>query len=122
MKHAEKLRAVAAKVTERKATVALFLEILKSYLTQYDQKEEQKERSKGYAVNIYRLGILFKALDEVRDELKPYMDDDSKEAMDKLKASMDEHFHVNQLSATRKLLKQIDAWVNDKKAPRLGKL
>jgi len=95
-----------------KATVAAFLTVLTGALTRYDEKLQKKEP------NLYRLGHLLKAKQEVEEKVKKYLNDDSPEAMEALKNALHEHFHVDSLPPTRNLMKQIDAWLTEKKLPK----
>jgi hypothetical protein len=102
------------KTAASNATVKTFLAILSSYMTQFDQKLEKKQP------NAHRLGHYMTALNKAEAKLTPYLDDDSPEAMTKLKAVL--HGVVDDsFPPLKKLFKQIDAWVNDKKLPTLGK-
>lgn len=107
-----KLAALERKIALNKATVRAFLTILAGSLTRYDEKLQKKEP------NIYRLGHLLKAKQEVEEKVKKYLDDDSPEAMQALKAALQEHFYVDSMPPTRNLMKQIDAWLQEKKLPK----
>jgi hypothetical protein len=93
------------------ATVSAFLMVASSKLTQYDQRLEAKQP------NRYRLGHLLGALDKVRQDLKDVANEDSPDALGRLRASLLQHFHpIPPINAT---IKQIDEFLGTGKMPRL---
>ena len=104
------------------ATVKDFLTILTGKLTQYDKRLYEKEQAKGHVPNQYRLSLLLQAKQEVEEKVSKYLDSDTPEAMEALKKALHEHFHVESMSPTSGLIKQIDAWVNEKQLPRYASL
>ncbi len=109
---AQKVAARYKKESALAGTVKVFQMILVSKLTQYDQRLEVKQP------NIYRLGHLLKAANEVEDDLRGFEDRDDNDAMALLKKSLQKRFtpHFPPVDA---VLKQIDAWVTSKKFPKL---
>jgi hypothetical protein len=97
------------------ATVETFLEIMVSYLTQQDEKEDRKFPSSS------RLALFLQALEEVRHEVRAYLKDDSAEAMAALKKSVAKNY-VSNFPPSKKLFKQIDAWLTNQKIPTLNKI
>lgn len=93
-------------------TVAAFLAVLDSKLTQYDVREQKKHH------NIYRLGHLLKAADAVRVDLKKHLNDDSPAALAKLKQSIAKHF-ILPFSPASAVIKQIDAYLTSGRQPSL---
>ena len=114
------LQALSIRLAASNAKVSTFLMILTSYLTQYDEKEIAKETKKGGEGNIYRLGLMFQTSDKVKHDVHAFLDSDTPDAMEALKASLGRRF--NALRPVDKLIKQIDAWVESGKLPKLGKL
>lgn len=109
-------RVVEAALPE--ATVEMFLRVLVSKLTQQDAKEMKQEQAHGGSGNIYRLGLLFKAQEKVRDAVSQYLDRDDPEAMEALKAALQKNFNSN-FPPLKNILKQIDNWLTKKKKPSL---
>jgi hypothetical protein len=94
-------------------TVRAFIEVAASKLTQYDQRLEAKQP------NMYRLGHYFRALDNVRGDVKGVMDDASPEALGVLRASFERRFlNLAPINAT---IKQIDEYLASGKLPSLGR-
>jgi uncharacterized protein (DUF2336 family) len=102
-----------------RATVECFLMVLTSKLTQYDARETAREIKRGGG-NIYRLGLLFKALERVRSGVSQYLDRDDREAMQALRAAMLAHFTPG-FSPVRNIEKQIDKWLIQGNPPSLVK-
>jgi hypothetical protein len=109
---------IAAKVAAKHqagtldGTVKSFLFVLRSKLTQQDMKDEKKNP------NPYRLGLLFQAATKVEDMVKPYLDRDDEEAMDKLEAALKRNFNPG-FPPLNNLLRQIKAWKENKKTPSI---
>ena len=101
------------------ATVECFLMVLTSKLTQYDMRETRRELKRGGG-NIYRLGLLFEALERVRSAVDKYLQRDDREAMQALRAAMLSHF-TPEFSPVRNVEKQIDRWLLQGKPPSLVK-
>jgi hypothetical protein len=98
--------------------VGVFLTILSSLLTQYDQATATREMKRGGHVNIYRLGLLMGALGKVRADVAKVVDSDDAEALAKLKASVSDHFEVS-FAPVKKLFKQIDTFLASGKLPSI---
>jgi len=96
------------------ATVASFLQVLVSKLTQYDMREEKKHP------NIYRLGLLLKAKENVEKAVASVMDRDDAEALGLLKKAL-QRFFAPDFSPARNVAKQIDAWLASQKLPSILK-
>ena len=105
-------RAGKRRSNPRSGTVAAFLAVLVSKLTQYDMREQKKH------YNLYRLGHLLGAADEIRADLKNHLGDDSPAALAALKQSIAARFTLPfpPASAT---IKQIDAYLATGKYPSL---
>jgi len=101
------------------ATVECFLMILTSKLTQYDIRETRREMKRGGG-NIYRLGLLFEALEHVRSSVSQYLDRDDREAMQALRAAMLAHYTPG-FGPVRNVEKQIDKWLLQGIAPSIVK-
>ena len=99
------------------ATVECFLLVLTSQLTQYDVRETRREMKRGGG-NIYRLGLLFEALERIRSGVSQYLDRDDREAMQALRAAMLSHFTPG-FSPVRNVEKQIDKWLLQGIAPTI---
>lgn len=98
-------------------TVEMFLMMLSSKLTQYDQKEFAKEAKRGSG-NPYRLGLLLEAKAKVESDVGEFLTRDNHEAMGALRRGMEKHFHL-EFPPIQKVLKAIDAWETKKKLPSL---
>lgn len=98
-------------------TVGVFLAIVSHNLTRYDMQASAREAKRG-PVNIYRLGHLMKALGEVQGDVKALKKKDDPESLDKLKASLNKRF-VPGFAPIKKTIKQIDAFLEKGKLPRL---
>ena len=114
---------IVARVKDRfsalpNATVAMFLQVLNSKLTQQDVKETKRETARGGRGNIYRLGLLFEASEKVAKDVEDYLDRDDEEAMEALKASLKKRFNPG-FPPLNNMLKQIDNWLTKKKKPSL---
>lgn len=103
------------KVAADNAKVKTFLTILRSYLTQFDQKLQSKQP------NNYRLGHYFEAAEKVENAVKAKLDEDSADAMDAFKGALKKNFESD-FPPLKKILKLIDAWVDNEKLPKLGKV
>lgn len=102
-----------------RATVDCFLTLLASKLTQYDARETAREMKRGGG-NIYRLGLLFEALERVRAGVAQYLQRDDREAMQALRAAVLSHFTPG-FSPVRNVEKQIDKWLLQGIAPSIVK-
>lgn len=96
------------------ATVKAFCTLMSSYVTQFDQKLEHRQP------NPHRLALYLEALHSVEEDVRPYMNADTSEAMEALKASAKRRFNSD-FPPLKKLLKAIDEWLLHKKLPRLVK-
>lgn len=99
-------------------TVSNFMAVLKSMLTQYDQKVSARERH----VNIYRLGHLLEAASKVEGDLTS-AGAKGGEAMtpglaEVMFASMDRRFDLN-FPPVKKTVKQLAAFLTNGKNPSL---
>lgn len=105
--------------TAGKVTVAVFAgPVLSSALTQYDQRQ-----SKTKYYNPYALGQYFAAANQLKDELKAkkMLDLDTPEAFESLKGLLGYYFS-DTFSPIRKVIKQIDQYLQTGKAPNIAKL
>ena len=93
------------------ATVSAFLAVASSKLTQYDQRLEAKQP------NRYRLGHYLGALDKVRQDVKDVLNDDSPDALGRLRASLMRQFDT--LPPITATIKQINDYLTTGKLPRL---
>lgn len=98
--------------------VSTFLTILSSHLTQYDQAEFAREEKRGGRGNIYRLGHLFGALENVEADVASVKDSAAPEALARLKASLGKRFNPG-FPPVNKLVKQIDAFLTKGTLPRV---
>jgi hypothetical protein len=96
----------------KEGTVRAFLILLTSKLTQYDMRLSAKDG------NIYRLGHLLNAANKVHNDVKSYLERDDAEAMSALKASLGDRF-LDGFSPVKAVIKAINAWLTDKKFPKL---
>lgn len=101
---------VAGKTAMNSATVSAFLAVAGSKLTQYDQKLSRTQP------DIYRLGHFLGALKRVRQEMSSLLEDDSPEALIKLKRAITSQFFEN-LAPIRATLKQINQYLETGKMP-----
>lgn len=97
--------------------VSTFLTVFSSILTQYDQLLSRNEMKRG-RVNIYRLGHYLDALDRVRADVQGVLNDDSKEAVAKLRAATVKRFFPNE-NPGRKMVKVIDDYLDGGKLPKI---
>jgi len=98
------------------AKVSTFLLVFSSILTQYDMLLSKNERKKGRE-NIYRLGHYLTALEKVEKRVQSVKNDDSHEAMAKLKAAVDAEFTPG--NPGDKMRKVIDAYVEKGTLPKI---
>lgn len=98
-------------------TVEVFLTVLSSYLTQYDQQVSKREMKRG-RVNIHRLPLLLQAADRVKSAVRPHLKKSDKESLGALKLALGKFFDVS-LPPVKKLIKAIDAFVDRGKKPSL---
>lgn len=98
-------------------TVETFLHVLTSKITQYDQNIGRREAKKG-RLNIYRLGHLLAAKQNVADAVKDVLYKEDAESLGLLKKAILKHFSSN-LPPAKAVLKQIDAFISDKVLPTL---
>ncbi len=98
-------------------TVATFLMVLKSKLTQYDKRLGDSEAKKG-RVNIYRLGHYLQAANDVEAAVKGLEQKDDAEALGALKKAMAKSFAAD-MPPVKATIKQIDAWLSGGKKPSL---
>lgn len=101
-----------------KAPVKLWLTVLVSKLTQYDQRVSKAEAKRG-RVNIYRLGHLFGASNEVEKATKSIENNDDPESLKKLKAQLDRSFIPGALSPVEYVKKAIDKYIADGTLPKI---
>lgn len=98
-------------------TVAMFLEVASSKLTQYDKKMQAKQP------NIYRLGHYMKALTTVRQAVSSILEDNSPAALAKLKKAFLVSFtgtgDVPDMPPIRAVFKQIDEFLATGRPPSL---
>lgn len=112
----------------KSARVADFHTILIGLLTQYDAKESQRELDRRGRSNIYRLGHLFKAAEEVEKKSKSFgiWERDDVNALMAYHHYLTQHFIYSgkgfALAPLRQLDKKIDAWLDRGKLPTYGKL
>jgi len=100
-----------------KAPVKVWLFVLGSKLTQYDQRVSKNEAKRGN-VNIYRLGHLLKAKQEIEKSLKSILDKDDSQSLDRLKKEMDSHF--TGLSPVNFVKRSIDKYIATGKLPKIS--
>ena len=91
-------------------TVEAFLFMLTSRLTQYDMRLSMKDG------NIYRLGLLFAALEKVRKDVLDVAKSQEPEALERLKQSLNTRFKT--LKPVDRTIKDIDAFLATGKPPR----
>lgn len=98
--------------------VDTFIQVLVSSLISQDKADTMRELKRGGRPNIYRLGILLQAVDEVRSDVAKVLDHDDPAAIALLRASVSKRFNSN-FPPLKKILKQIDAYVATGKLPKL---
>lgn len=98
-------------------TVEMFLHVLTSKLTQYDQQLGRREAQKG-RVNIYRLGHYLKAKQTIEDGVQDILHKDDGESLNRLKQAIAKNFDAG-LPPVKAVLKQIDKFAADGKLPSL---
>lgn len=91
-------------------TVEAFLFMLTSRLTQYDMRLSMKDG------NIYRLGLLFAALEKVRKDVQDVAKSQEPQALEKLKQSLNTRFKT--LKPVDRTIRDIDAFLATGKTPR----
>ena len=107
----------AIELTEATAgTVDVFLAILTSQLTRYDQNLGKREAKKG-RTNIYRMGHLLKAVHDVRDLMKGMESNDDPDSLNRLKQAIKRKF--TDIGPVSRTLKKIDAFIDTGKLPKL---
>jgi len=100
------------------ATVAMWLMVLKSKLTQWDKREFEKEMKRSGRGNIYRLSHLLGAAQETEAALKKYLNRDDKEALDRFEEEVDAHFTPG-FSPIKNVKKQLTKYRETGKMPSL---
>lgn len=98
-------------------SVAKFLVVLGSKLTQYDVRLSAMERKRG-RVNIYRLGHYMGALQKVRDDVASFETESSPEAIGKFMTAVGDYFDVL-MPPVKNMMDQADAWTSKGIPPRL---
>jgi hypothetical protein len=93
------------------ATVKMFLMVLSSKLTRYDQKLQIREP------NPYRLALLFEALQKVEKATKAIEDNNDPKSLGILKSYIRREF--NEVPPVTNTIKQIDAFLTSGKLPTL---
>ena len=97
-----------------KATVQVFLEVLRSKLTQYDVRASSK---RGY--NPYALAQYFAAKQRVEKAMAKDIASDSPDVLMKMKKVIEKEFIVDAFPPAKNVIKQIDAYLASGKIPRL---
>lgn len=98
-------------------TVQTFLMVLRSKITQYDKRVSAIEAKKG-RVNIYRLSLLLRAAEQVEADMKRLLNKDDPESLEKMKASLEDHFVPN-FPPVKATINQIDGFLQSGKKPTL---
>ena len=93
--------------------IRTFLMALTSKLTIYDQRLEKREP------NIYRLGHWFGAVEKVEQDVSGLLDRDDPEAMEVLRRSLTRRFNLGWMPPVRRLIKEIDGWLQNGVTPKL---
>jgi len=96
--------------------VSTFLTVFSSILTQYDQLLSRNEAKRG-RMNIHRLGHYLNALEKIRAAVQGSVNDDSKEAVAKLRAAIDRGFTTG--NPGDKLRKVVDAYLEKGTLPKI---
>jgi DNA repair exonuclease SbcCD ATPase subunit len=102
-----------------KAPVKVWLVLLSGKLTQYDQRVSKRESKRG-RVNIYRLGHLLKAKQQVEKATKRIENNDDPASLKKLKKALDKYFIPGALSPVEFVKKGIDQYIATGKLPKYG--
>jgi nucleoid-associated protein YejK len=98
-------------------TVAAFLAVLTSKVTQYDKAQSARESKRG-TPNIYRLGLLLQGVDRVRDDVSGILSDDSPQALEKFRKAVLRHMFAD-FPPAKSTLKQVDQYLATGQAPSL---
>jgi hypothetical protein len=98
------------------ATVKGFLLILQGLLIQWDQQQEAAARKKNRQHNIYGLGHLLKALEDIEGDMGASKDSSDPADLEKLKAAINRRLHA--APYVTKVFKAIDEFVRTGKAPK----
>jgi hypothetical protein len=113
---AKRLQEVATK--GGKATVQVFLMVLSSKLVQSDTAQAKRDMKKGIPTNIYALGHMLKAKDQVEADVKSVLHNDDEESLRKLQKAMKHRF--NEVSPVRYTIKAIDKYIETGKIPKIS--
>lgn len=97
--------------------VSTFLTVFTSILTQYDKQIYANEVKRGGGGNIYRLSLWFAALDRARANVQGAMNDDSKEAVAKLKDAISKEFTKG--NPGDKMIRVLDAYLTKGTLPKI---
>ncbi len=109
----EHIKIARIKTALPNGTVRTFLTALTSKLTVYDQRMEKKEP------NPYRLSHWFGAVEKVEQDVKSYLNRADAEAMGVLKRSLGRRFNLGWMPPVRRLIKEIDGWLQNETPPKL---
>jgi hypothetical protein len=99
-------------------TVSNFLLVLGSKITQQDQREALAAIKRRSPVNIYALGLLFKAADKVKERVKGLEESSDAASLSTLRAAMNREFNPG-YPPVKNVEKQIQAWLTSGKQPSL---
>ena len=112
----ERLHEVANK--DKKATVQVFLYVLKSKIVQADQAQMKRDLKRGMASNPYALGLMLDAASKVEKEVHGVLHKDDEESLRKLQKAIKNRF--NDVSPVRYTVKAIDKYLATGKIPKIS--
>jgi hypothetical protein len=113
---AKRLQEVATK--GGKATVQVFLMLLSSKLVQSDTAQSKRDMKRGIPTNIYALGHMLKAKDQVEADVKAVLHNDDEASLRKLQKALKHRF--NEVSPVRYTIKAIDKYIETGKIPKIS--
>lgn len=105
-------------ITGKKATVAVFLMVLKSKIVQADAAQMKRDLKRGMASNPYALGLMLEAAAKVEKEVHSVLHNDDEESLRKLQKAMKHRF--NEVSPVKYTIKAIDKYIDTGKMPKIS--
>lgn len=112
----QRLHEVSTK--DKKATVQVFLYVLKSKITQADAAQMKRDLKRGIASNPYALGLMLDAAKKVENEVKAALHSDDEQDLRKLQKVLKRHF--TDVSPVKYTIKAIDKYIATGKIPKIS--
>lgn len=111
-----RLHEVATK--DKKATVQVFLYVLKSKIVQSDRAQMKRDLKRGFPSNPHALGLMLDAAKKVEHEVHGELHKDDEASLRKLQKAIQRRF--NDVSPVRYTVKAIDKYLATGKIPKIS--